>query len=214
VRRFILIAAAATLTVLAPALDSGAIQNSGGQVQVLITARILVSGAGTLDLGIEAPLADLSVLSDRISLSGPVTRSFAPATRSLVGDYTLLLNTPISKASARKASSKVPVIGDIPLLGYLFNSKTETERLTELLILITPEVIGDPGKKAVPSFDIGGSIEVTAAKMGGKVSIDSSYSRYAGKLSVKFSGTVLDGPHAGKTVKGQMKIGLSGNRTF
>ena len=38
---------------------------------------------------------------------------------------------------------KVPLLGDIPLLGYLFKHTQETEKKTSLLIFITPRVIHD-----------------------------------------------------------------------
>ena len=37
--------------------------------------------------------------------------------------------------------SKIPGIGDIPLLGKLFQSKTQTKSNTELLVIVTPEVV-------------------------------------------------------------------------
>ncbi len=39
--------------------------------------------------------------------------------------------------------SKVPLLGDIPLLGYLFKYSTKSKRKTNLLILLTPYIIKD-----------------------------------------------------------------------
>ncbi|PLX93054.1 MAG: type II secretion system protein GspD [Desulfuromonas sp.] len=39
--------------------------------------------------------------------------------------------------------SKVPLLGDIPLLGWLFKSKDNTEVKTNLLVFITPTIISD-----------------------------------------------------------------------
>jgi len=36
---------------------------------------------------------------------------------------------------------KVPLLGDIPLIGGLFRSETETKVRTELLIVLTPHVV-------------------------------------------------------------------------
>jgi type IV pilus assembly protein PilQ len=35
----------------------------------------------------------------------------------------------------------VPFLGDIPILGFFFKSKSETDDHTELLIFITPRVL-------------------------------------------------------------------------
>lgn len=45
------------------------------------------------------------------------------------------------QTTRQEIRSKVPLLGDIPLLGYLFRSKSEQEEKTSLLIFITPRVI-------------------------------------------------------------------------
>ncbi len=39
------------------------------------------------------------------------------------------------------AIKKLPILGDLPILGYLFKYKTTTKKRTELIILITPRII-------------------------------------------------------------------------
>ncbi|MFO7983704.1 MAG: type II secretion system secretin GspD [Desulfuromonadales bacterium] len=41
--------------------------------------------------------------------------------------------------------SKVPFLGDIPLLGWLFRSKKDSERKTSLMVFMTPRIIRSPG---------------------------------------------------------------------
>jgi len=41
----------------------------------------------------------------------------------------------------RDSSTKVPILGDIPLLGSLFRSESSSEERTELLVLLTPYVL-------------------------------------------------------------------------
>ncbi len=47
------------------------------------------------------------------------------------------------QTNRQEIRSKVPLLGDIPLLGALFRSKSESEKKTSLLIFITPRVIRD-----------------------------------------------------------------------
>jgi type II secretory pathway component HofQ len=35
---------------------------------------------------------------------------------------------------------KIPLLGDLPLLGYLFKRKEKTEHRAELVILLTPRI--------------------------------------------------------------------------
>ena len=42
--------------------------------------------------------------------------------------------------------SKVPLLGDIPLLGQLFRSSTKSTGKTELLIFLTPHIVESPAE--------------------------------------------------------------------
>jgi general secretion pathway protein D len=43
-----------------------------------------------------------------------------------------------------ESESKVPILGDIPLIGFFFRNKAKTKRKTNLLIFLTPHVIDSP----------------------------------------------------------------------
>ena len=45
--------------------------------------------------------------------------------------------------SKTKSWTKVPILGDIPLLGRAFSKNEKTRKKTNLLIFITPTVVGD-----------------------------------------------------------------------
>ncbi|GAB4302391.1 MAG: type II secretion system secretin GspD [Desulfuromonadia bacterium] len=45
----------------------------------------------------------------------------------------------------QESVSKVPLLGDIPLLGWLFKSSSKKREKTNLLILLTPKIIREPG---------------------------------------------------------------------
>jgi general secretion pathway protein D len=51
-----------------------------------------------------------------------------------------------------KVKEKVPVIGDLPLVGRLFRSESSKTRKTNLLIFVTPTII-DPAGNRVHSVD-------------------------------------------------------------
>ena len=46
------------------------------------------------------------------------------------------------------ADSKVPFLGDIPLLGQLFKASSKAESKTELLMFLTPHVVQAPAQLA------------------------------------------------------------------
>lgn len=51
-----------------------------------------------------------------------------------------------------KSVSKVPGLGNIPLLGKLFNSTRFQNKETELIIMITPKIIQAMGKNTIPEL--------------------------------------------------------------
>jgi pilus assembly protein CpaC len=49
--------------------------------------------------------------------------------------------------------SKIPGLGDIPILGKLFQSKTITKNNSELMIIITPEIVRPiPAQQPIPEL--------------------------------------------------------------
>jgi general secretion pathway protein D len=49
--------------------------------------------------------------------------------------------------------SKIPLLGDIPLLGYLFRFTSDQKKKTNLLIMLTPHIIQEPGELSKPLED-------------------------------------------------------------
>jgi pilus assembly protein CpaC len=41
----------------------------------------------------------------------------------------------------QESLSKIPGLGNVPILGYLFKSKEERKQKTELVIMVTPEIV-------------------------------------------------------------------------
>lgn len=50
------------------------------------------------------------------------------------------------------SETKVPILGDIPLIGWLFKNKTKTVERTSLLILISPEIIKPHESATIEEF--------------------------------------------------------------
>ncbi|NKB25437.1 MAG: type II secretion system protein GspD [Kiritimatiellae bacterium] len=61
-----------------------------------------------------------------------------------VGNRETIILGGLVQSSDRESKSKVPILGDIPIIGNLFRSSTDIEARTELLVLITPYVLMTP----------------------------------------------------------------------
>jgi type IV pilus assembly protein PilQ len=51
----------------------------------------------------------------------------------------------IYESNESDSETKVPVLGDVPVLGNLFKSRNRVANKTELLIFLTPKVVTERG---------------------------------------------------------------------
>ena len=54
-----------------------------------------------------------------------------------------LILTGVLKEEDNKSTSKIPILGDIPLIGNLFRKESTQKRKSELIILVTPRILKD-----------------------------------------------------------------------
>jgi type IV pilus assembly protein PilQ len=64
-------------------------------------------------------------------------------------DGQTLVLSGIIRDSDRKTVSKVPILGDIPLLGRLFRKETGSKERTELVVIVTPQIMDDSDQSTV-----------------------------------------------------------------
>ena len=56
--------------------------------------------------------------------------------------------------TAQEVGSKVPILGSIPIIGALFRSKSDTKEQTELMVLVTPQLVRPLDPDEVPPLPI------------------------------------------------------------
>jgi general secretion pathway protein D len=92
-------------------------------------------------------LQEISALKDTIqigvdSTDRSITKRSAKTSVIVKDQETVAIGGLISEIE-RSSESRVPFLGDLPLLGYLFRSKTSKMEKTNLILLLTPKVIRD-----------------------------------------------------------------------
>ena len=101
---------------------------------VLIMPRTSASGIVTMDLAIEVSQAAGS------SLTPTISQNYVE-TSLIVRDGETVAIAGIISDSNDQSRSRVPVLGDIPVVGALFGRTTKNKRRSELVVFITPHVI-------------------------------------------------------------------------
>ncbi len=86
---------------------------------------------------------ELSQLKDEIVNGQPVRGSMETDTKMIVDSGETIMLGGILFQKDSLVTRKVPLLGDIPLLGMLFRHKAEIQTNNELIIFIIPEVIDD-----------------------------------------------------------------------
>ncbi len=74
---------------------------------------------------------------------GPTWTERSVETRVLVKDQQTIVIGGLMQMRDDKIESKVPLLGDVPLLGYLFKYSTVRKKKMNLLIMLTPYIIKD-----------------------------------------------------------------------
>ncbi|MFT5582672.1 MAG: general secretion pathway protein D [Cognaticolwellia sp.] len=82
--------------------------------------------------------------SDLVASGGPTTSKRTADTTVLVKDNQTVVIGGLMSTTETEVETKVPILGDLPLVGVLFRSKSTTTRKTNLLIFLTPHVIDTP----------------------------------------------------------------------
>ncbi len=91
---------------------------------------------------------EVSKLKDSSQPDKPTTFKRTATTTVLVKDNNTIVIGGIIGQDDTEGESKVPLLGDIPVLGWLFKTKRTTRKKTNMFIFITPRIIRNPGDMA------------------------------------------------------------------
>lgn len=109
-------------------------------VQLKVTPHI--ARDGMIILKIE-PEFGVIVGTDMVT-GAPIVDTRRVKTTTLVSDGQTIVLGGLRKKELKKSVDKMPFLGDLPLIGALFRSETETEETNELVVFITTRIITNP----------------------------------------------------------------------
>ncbi len=81
------------------------------------------------------------VESATLNADGPTTSKRSASTTVVVKDHETMVIGGLIRDNATSSTRKVPLLGDIPILGWLFKFRTTKIEKTNLMIFITPYII-------------------------------------------------------------------------
>ena len=122
------------------------IKNEDIGIKLKVTPRI--NNKGYITLKVEQEIQDkqgtLTITTRDSATDFPdlVTRKMG-ANVAVQSGETIVLGG-LARNSTEKTTSRVPILGSIPLLGWLFRYQKDTKSRTEIIVFLTPRVIDNP----------------------------------------------------------------------
>lgn len=111
-------------------------QDVGLQVKV----KPQISEGGTIRLSI---YQEVSAVIDNRNPAGIITNKRSLETNVLVDDGGIVVLGGLIQEQVDTTTEKVPILGDIPLLGYLFRYDTRRRQKTNLMLFLRPVIVRD-----------------------------------------------------------------------
>lgn len=109
-------------------------------VELSVTPTINAQGLVVLQIN-----QSISNTEEGSTLAGsPIISARAVTTEVLAQSGQTVMLAGMMSESKNRVNTKVPLLGDLPLLGQLFQGEKDSTRKTELILLITPKVIDQP----------------------------------------------------------------------
>jgi hypothetical protein len=109
-----------------------------------ITPQINESDFVTMEIYQEISEVKEGSAADALASGGPITTKRSAETHVSVKSNQTIVIGGLMQEVETESETKVPILGDIPLIGFFFRNKAKTKRKTNLLIFLTPHVIDDP----------------------------------------------------------------------
>ncbi len=110
--------------------------NDEAVLSVDITPQINSDGMIVLDL-----LINVNSFANQLDLSSATQNKKSIKTTTIVADREVLALGGLVKNTINQSTSKVPLLANIPILGWLFKNKLKTQTKDNLLILISSRII-------------------------------------------------------------------------
>jgi general secretion pathway protein D len=124
-----------------------------------ITLRIKpqIGEGGTIRLQIFQESSNVKTQATGTAGTGPTTSKRSIESNVIVDDGTILVLGGLIEDRFEDVKSKVPLLGDLPLVGNLFRSESRTKKRTNLLVFLRPIVMRtaeDANKLSLDRYDM------------------------------------------------------------
>ena len=125
----------------APIVNAVSYRDTG----VILRVRPRVDNSGRVILDINQEVSD-AVTTETSEIDAPTIQQRSIETTVAVDDGQSLMLGGLIRETDTNTRAKVPLLGDVPVLGAPFRRTETSSRRTELLVIITPRVVRNPNQ--------------------------------------------------------------------
>ena len=118
------------------------VRNNYSREDIGITLKVKprLSSRNKVTLSVEANIEDVD-LSSSVSADRPTTTKRKVNTNAIVSNGQTIILGGLIKSSGYGTTSKVPILGDLPIIGSLFRSQGKNESKVNVVIYLTPYIV-------------------------------------------------------------------------
>lgn len=119
-------------------------------VGIILKVTPFINSDNMVEMIVSPQISELADSSVNVSagITSPIINIRSADTVVVTPDGQTVIIGGLMQKSKMQGESKVPILGDIPLLGNLFKHKTKSEVKTELIIFLTPHIVMAPSQLA------------------------------------------------------------------
>jgi len=121
---------------------------------IILKFRPKISPNGEIFLNVTQEVSELD-FANGITLSGfriPALKSRKAESGLQLADGQTFVLAGLLDNKVQKTVSKIPLLGDIPILGTLFRSTRYSNNETELMVMVTPKIVRPLNKDEIPAL--------------------------------------------------------------
>ncbi|UCC68150.1 MAG: type II and III secretion system protein, partial [Armatimonadota bacterium] len=121
----------------------------GVDVGVKLRVTPLTGGGGEITLSIDPESTEVSNISELDPQTGlPVLSTRQTGTTVRVKDGETVMIGGLTQRQSEERVTKIPILGDLPLIGGLFRSRGKSSVSSDLVVFITPHILTSEGRLA------------------------------------------------------------------
>ncbi len=151
-------------------------------VGIILQVTPFITDDGLVEMIVSPQISSLSSQTVQIApgYNAPIINQTEASTVVVVPDGQTVIIGGLMENDKAAVDTKIPILGDIPILGNLFKRTQRDHSKTELVIFITPHVVRMPSELAASTDSESSRIE-----MGRKAFTEKEYNQYFDSLPLK-----------------------------